>query len=95
LIELKTLLDMVCEFFNALCFSEYCSPWFWTYLDDARHSGKTDIQMLLDLVARTSPLLNLPEQEPEFWVFERAELTQDEIRTLNHYRRKFGLPEVD
>jgi hypothetical protein len=55
---------------------------------------RTDIEEALDAVARNSALLNLPEQEPDMWGFQRTRLTEAEVVQLNRYRRKFGLPEV-
>jgi hypothetical protein len=54
----------------------------------------TDIEEVLDAIARNSTLLNMPEQEPQDWSFQRAALTGSQINHLNHYRRKFKLSEV-
>src|SRR6266508_799201 len=55
---------------------------------------KTDIEEVLDSIARNSFILKLHVKEPQNWGFQRAALTDAQITHLNHYRRKFGLSEV-
>lgn len=55
---------------------------------------KTDIEELLDCIARNSRLLNMPETHPDRWSRRRARLTGDQIKQVNHYRRKFNLSQV-
>jgi hypothetical protein len=84
-----------------LCFSHGRSLWYWDYggtypdiiypIDDKPHS---DIDALLDSVARNSPLLNMPEKYPDHWVVYRADLSHEEIEILNKYRLRFGLPKI-
>jgi hypothetical protein len=60
----------------------------------AGENHTTDIEELLDSIARNSILLNMPEREPQYWSFQRAALTDAQINHLNHYRRKFGLSDI-
>ena len=57
-------------------------------------SHKTDIEELLECVARNSNLLNMPEKSPERWNRRRAHLGEEKINKINFYRRKLGLPEA-
>lgn len=54
-----------------------------------------DIEQLLDAVAKNSPLLDMPEKQPEGWLDYRERLSEEKWALLNHYRKKFGLPEVN
>lgn len=55
---------------------------------------KTDIEELLDCIAKDSYVLNMPETHPERWRRRRPGLAEDKIKQLNAYRRKFGLPDA-
>lgn len=57
-------------------------------------SHKTDIEELLDYIAKNSNLLNMPEKNPERWTRKRAHLSGEKINKINFYRRKFDLPEA-
>ena len=50
-----------------------------------------DICWLLKLMAKESPLLNMPEKEPEYWKSLQKKLSGDEIKKLNLFRIKLGL----
>lgn len=54
----------------------------------------TDIDKLLDLIARNSEAVNMPERQPDFWPTYRESQSQEEIEYLLRLRRKFNLPEV-
>jgi len=51
-----------------------------------------DVVRLLDLVARNSKLLNMPEDEPQQWPFTKEHLSEHDISSLNAWRSKFDLP---
>ncbi len=55
---------------------------------------RPDIEVLLDLIARDSSLLNLPETNPDKWQRRRRALSETDIFSLNRYRKRFGLSEV-
>jgi hypothetical protein len=92
--ELAGILNTAQDLFNTLCFNEYHSLWYLGYLDSTRNNRITDIDKLLDSIARNSWCLNLPEQDPEDWERFRPKLTADELATINAYRRRFRLPEA-
>jgi len=55
---------------------------------------RTDIEVLLDLMAKDSYLVNLPERNPQLWPHLLAGMTIKRREQLNAFRRKFSLPEV-
>ncbi|MEA2031235.1 MAG: hypothetical protein U9N55_06540 [candidate division Zixibacteria bacterium] len=54
----------------------------------------SDIEKLLDWVADQSPLLHMPEDEPQVWSMFRRKYSAEDIETINTYRRKFNLPKI-
>jgi hypothetical protein len=92
--DLKTILEIARNLFDVLCFNSYHSLWLWGYPESFREKQQTDIDQLLDYVARSSDLLNLPEKDPSFWKAQLQELSSNDLNTLNQYRRKFGLPDA-
>ncbi len=57
-------------------------------------SGQSDVEWALDAIAKSSPLLTMPEQDPERWLHRRSTFTESETAQLNHYRKKFGWTEI-
>ena len=55
---------------------------------------RTDIEMLLDLIAKESYFVNLPETNPLLWEARLSRLSSQEREQMNGYRRKFNLCEV-
>jgi hypothetical protein len=55
---------------------------------------RSDIELILDDIVQRSVLLHMPETNPIGWQFQRTIYSENEIDQINHYRRKFGLPEV-
>jgi len=92
--ELKELRDALNSLLNALAFNVEYSMLPIPY--DARviPQRKTDIEQILDCIARDSFYLNMPEQRAERWKYRRPHLNEDKLKAINHYRRKFDLPEV-
>ena len=54
----------------------------------------TDLEDILDSIARNSFLLNMPEEHPDRWGHHRKRLGKKELDLLNKYRVKFDLPEL-
>lgn len=92
--EIKEICDKLTAHFNYLAFSReyvflprsYRRPDLVTY--------KSDIEEVLDGIARNSDILNLPETNQEQWQTTRLSLTQKEIEHLNSYRKKLGIIEI-
>jgi hypothetical protein len=93
--ELRALRDALNSLLNSLAFDvEYAMlpiPYDSRVL---RHHERTDIEDILDSIAKNSFFFNLPEQYPGRWKYRRPNLSPDKLKILNHYRRKFGMPEV-
>lgn len=92
--EIKELLVIIQEQFDALCFNHRYSLWYVGYAESRRENQQTDIDLLLDSVARRSPLLNMPEKQPSVWLVAKSDYSEKEITILNTYRRKFGLRNI-
>lgn len=96
--ELKAICKALEETMDALSFNTKRLMLPPEYSPDVQHPAgsnyQSDIEQLLDCVARKSSLLNMPEKQPELWRRVRSDLSLDEISQLNRYRRKFGLPEA-
>lgn len=63
-------------------------------LPDSYQRQTSDIAEILDHLARTSHLLQMPEKDRERWMVRRPHLMADQIDRLNVYRRRFGLAEI-
>lgn len=93
---LETVRDAVNEIITALSFDsgraftypEYSSNVIYPTTGDSR----PDIERVLDLVARSSPVLSMPEDMPDVWQHSRNALSEKELEQYNIYRKKFGLP---
>ncbi|MDE2058834.1 MAG: hypothetical protein KGJ27_03785 [candidate division NC10 bacterium] len=96
--ELQALRTALNSLFDALSFEVKYNMLPLAYdprvLPASGGKEKTDIEELLDCIARNSRLLNMPETHPDRWSRRRARLTGDQIKQVNHYRRKFNLSEV-
>lgn len=92
--EMKVLLNAAFDLFNTLSFESYFVPWPMAYDDPIRNAHQTDIDRLLDHVAQSSHLLNLPERDPDIWQRRLLKLNEYEIEKINYYRVRAGLPEI-
>jgi len=54
----------------------------------------TDIDRLLDLFAKNSEAVNMPDRQPEYWPVFRESRPPEEIQYLLGLRKKFGMPAV-
>lgn len=93
--DLNIIRQKVNELFNILCFSHGYSVEFIEYSSNVEHppgtDTRTDIERILDNIAYNSPLINMPEEQKEFWPHYRQNLSEDDIKIMNSYRRKFKL----
>ncbi len=59
------------------------------YPPDAK--DPSDIEILLDTIAKESPVMHMPKKELESWLLHRKLLLHDsQIEIFNKYRKKFG-----
>lgn len=93
--ELETIRTAMNDYFAILCLGEGLGVMLIQYDGKTQdHSELTDIDALLDWVARSSPVLNMPEQDPNVWRVHREDLSEDDVAVLNHWRVKFSLQPV-
>jgi len=96
--DLTKLRDTLNSLFEILCFRLHRAvlpPYYDPKVLRPRDMDpRSDVEVILDKIARNSPMLNMPEEQPQVWPFHRQKLTKDDLKVLNEYRRKFGLPEV-
>lgn len=94
---LMNLRDTLNSLFEILCFGCERSVLHIAYDPKVQHprgmDPRSDVEVILDKIARNSPILNMPEEQPQAWPFSRTNLL-DDLQVLNEYRRKFGLSEV-
>lgn len=55
---------------------------------------RSDIDAILDSIAKNSAVLNMPEGLPEMWKYTKESYDEEGIKIINKYRKKFNLPEV-
>jgi hypothetical protein len=98
LLELVELRNALNSLLNALAFNvEYQMlpiPYDDRVLRSNRSAIKTDIEEILDCIAKNSFYLHMPERYPERWRYRRPHLDDEKLSILNQYRRKFDLPDV-
>jgi hypothetical protein len=90
--DLKFMRDRITELFQALAFD---ATYRMLPLGYDTNSNESDIEKLLDSIARNSRILNMPEQQPEWWQnYQLCSLNDAEKEQINIYRRKFGLTPI-
>lgn len=96
--ELKTLRDSLNSILGILSFSVGRMMLPIPYSPEVIHpkgtDSRSDIERILDGIARDSVILNLPESQPQHWSVYRENLSGQELRVLNGFRARFNLPEV-
>jgi hypothetical protein len=97
--ELKQLRDQLNDLLDALSFNVEHMMLPVHYSKDVIHpkgvDSRPDIEKILDIIAFTSVILNLPEKHPRQWQYELKRLNQDDISLINAYRKKFNMPPVN
>ncbi len=91
--ELRLLIDTLNKLFHSLTFNVEYLPYQMDYNPKVIHNQpyQTDIEDVLDNIAKESYRLNMPEAYPDQWKYLRPNLTQNQIDAINKYRIKFGL----
>lgn len=89
--ELKGYASKICDYFDFLSFGLRRDLYLWGNSSDLR--DPLNVAGILSKIAHDSPILNAPETNPDFWADIRQSLSQEEVDTLNDYRRRFSLPE--
>jgi hypothetical protein len=99
LTEISAVCEVAGELFNCLCLDHHRELLLGNYVEYYYISPdvdpRTDIEILLDLMARAHPVLNMQETEPGFWpMYRDANLSKADVEILNSYRARFGLTRV-
>ena len=90
--EHKTLRDRITELFQALAIN---TSYRMLPIGYDTESSQSDIEQLLDAIADKSPILRMPEQQPEWWQnYRMPSLTDAEKEQINIYLRKFDLTPI-
>ncbi|MDD5529515.1 MAG: hypothetical protein PHX21_05735 [bacterium] len=95
--ELKKLRDKLNSLLEALSFNVDRLFLPISYSDKVQHpkgDNRTDIERILDSIARESSLFNMPEKHSQLWPHHRQKMTTKQIELLNNYRKKLKFPEV-
>jgi len=100
-IQLRDL-QQTCRFvnrmFDAICFDAFFSKLPLSYQLSSSQSGDTsreaDVDSIFKSLLRGNHVLNMPEQQKEFWPYYRANLDEKKISLFNEYRRWLGLSEA-
>jgi hypothetical protein len=93
--ELRTMRNALNSLLDALSFNVEYIMLPIPYSANITPKRPTDIEEILDCIAKNSHLLNMPERYPERWSKRRAKLEkEDKLTIFNGYRRKFGLSET-
>ncbi len=92
--EVKALCEKLNQCFSNLGFGTQYLMLPTCYGDNKPAYHRSDIERILDGLAKDSHILNLPETSPGRWQVVRSTLSESELNQLNHYRRKFYMREV-
>jgi hypothetical protein len=96
--ELEKLGNKLNSLFDALLFNAEYEMLPLSYSENVIRpkevEHQTDIERILDLIAKNSELLNMPERFPEEWKYHKENYNEEAIKTINEWRKKFNLPEV-
>lgn len=93
--DLAQLLQLTHELFNTLCFGNYHELRLSEH-HSSQYFASTDIDYLLEIVAKNSPTINAPENDRLFWEQRLLpKLSDSDLETINTYRANFQLNRVD
>ena len=96
--ELEQLKNRLNSLFDALTFDVEHKMLPLSYIENVIHAigvdQRSDIEVLLDYVAKNSVLLNMPEDSPDLWKDIKEGYDEDKMKIINKYRKKFNLPEI-
>src|SRR5258708_5408993 len=92
--DIMILRDRINELFDILSFSEHWGKTYPCYDPNNSSAADADIVKVMDNLAFTSPLISLPEREPEYWLIRRNSLTEADIKLIKHYRWKLGWSQI-
>lgn len=68
--------------------------YYTRFQNPVENRNLTDIERILDNIARQSEIITLPEHNPRLWESTKTKLGKEKLDILNHYRSKFGMTEA-
>ena len=94
--ELRQLYDSVEQLFKACCFgAEYLTTCInYAETTVAGERSRSSIETVLDCVAKDSYFVNQPERKGECWPQIRKHTSDGDLRIMNEFRKRFGLPQA-
>lgn len=90
--EIRQAYNDIEKLFNACSFGVEYDTTLYPTGEFAGKPIEKDIDKLIDLVVKNSNWLNRPELMEEHWPDMRQDASEEELRDLNTWREKFGLP---
>lgn len=92
--NLKEYGNTIGELFNLLCFNHERMLTLLDYNPNVIHpsgtDSRSDIELLLDLIIENSPFVNMPENQSDYWQYFKKNLSEEEIKQMNYYRKRVG-----
>ena len=92
--EVIELRDKINEFFSILSLGVDRGLLHPSYSISNNPNNQCDIDKILYLLAKNSHVLNMPEAQPEYWLYFRKSLDTEHLEKINNSRKKLGLPKA-
>jgi hypothetical protein len=87
LAEIKALRDGLNALFQSLSFNAQ-----YEMLTVEYQERPTDLDKILDSIAKDSAVVHSPERKPDLWPVRRSKLATEELDLINRYREELCLP---
>lgn len=98
IVELKDAQRKIVEYFDILCFGEMKSVYPPDYdpevIHHAEYDKRLDIEKILDNIAKDSYYVKGDETIPELWKMRVNDLSNEDLKVINSYRKKFDRPDL-
>jgi len=93
LLELKNIILTANKLFQVLCFnSKGTLPIDLLQSQDGLIDS--DLDSIFDSIVKNSDVFKMPEEQSGFWPSYRENLSSNDMKIINKYRKKFGLEEI-
>lgn len=91
--EIEALCKEIDTLFKYLCFKNEIGT-LPLSISKYVEQGNTDIDHIFDSLVKTSVILHMPENEPDYWPYYKQNFAPKDLEIFNKYRIKFNLPKV-
>ncbi len=96
--DLQKMRDQLNKLFDSLGFDISFMMLPVDYHPDVQHpkgtDPRSDIEIILDKLAQSSPVINMPEENAQAWANWKKQYSDEDIAIINKFRGKFNLPSV-